>query len=73
MADNRKSLTAYLAQAYLLPLFPEGTVPAVQQHAPLWPVMEELNCNPLETRDLTEVTEIPLLALENAIRTCMCM
>ncbi|RPD65175.1 hypothetical protein L226DRAFT_502003 [Lentinus tigrinus ALCF2SS1-7] len=69
MADDRNSLTAYLAQAYLFPLFPQGTVPPLHQHAPLWPVMEELNCRPKETRDFMEVTEIPLLAVENAVRT----
>ncbi|TFK85416.1 hypothetical protein K466DRAFT_664504 [Polyporus arcularius HHB13444] len=69
MTDKRNSLTAYLSQAYLFPLFTQETVPPVRQHAPRWPVMEELNCTAKETRELREVTEMPLLAVENAVRT----
>ncbi|KAI0718431.1 hypothetical protein C8T65DRAFT_85210 [Cerioporus squamosus] len=69
MADDSNSLTAYLSQAYLFPLFTQDNVPPVQQHAPHWPVMEELNCTAKETREIMEVTEMPLLAVENAVRT----
>lgn len=71
-ADNAgsNSLTAYLAQASLPPLVLKDTLPPVQHLSSLWPRMHELFYDEPHTRVVRKVTIIPLLELQNALRTC---
>ena len=61
-------LTNYLCQAYLPPLVLDSNLPAVPQYAPPWQRIEELDMD--RPRLLRLVSEIPLAALQNAIRLC---
>ncbi|KAI0635457.1 hypothetical protein C8Q77DRAFT_1217273 [Trametes polyzona] len=61
------SLTSYLCQAYLPPLILSEALPQIDQFANPWPHIEELNLDGYQ-RLIRIVSEIPLPALQNAIR-----
>ncbi|KAH9896575.1 hypothetical protein C8Q73DRAFT_788923 [Cubamyces lactineus] len=59
-------LTNYLCQAYLPPLVLDSNLPAAPQYAQPWPRIDELDMD--RPRLVRLVSEIPLAALQNAIR-----
>ncbi|KAI8970644.1 hypothetical protein BD414DRAFT_518299 [Trametes punicea] len=59
-------LTSYLCQAYLPPLILDESLPPIEHFARAWPRIEELDMD--FTRLIRQVTEIPLQALQNAVR-----
>ncbi|KAI0674050.1 hypothetical protein C8Q78DRAFT_1067214 [Trametes maxima] len=64
--NDATSLTNYLCQAYLPRLMLDETLPPEENFATAWDRMEELNMD--STRLIRQVSEIPLLALQNAVR-----
>ncbi|KAI0827205.1 hypothetical protein BC628DRAFT_1409964 [Trametes gibbosa] len=71
MSDDESapnSLTNYLSQAYLPALIFDEDLPKVRHAAPQWPPIQELDMD--RPRLVRIVSEIPLLALQNAIQLC---
>ncbi|KAI0368551.1 hypothetical protein BV20DRAFT_1053953 [Pilatotrama ljubarskyi] len=66
-APDPRSLTNYLSQAYLPPLILDIDLPQVEQYAPAWPRIPELDTP--YTRYIQRIRPIPLGKLQDAVRT----